>query len=481
MKTHVIIAVSGMLACRVALGTTYYVNAARPNDAGDGLSWAKAKKSIQAAVDLTVAGDVVIVTNGQYMQGGAVTPGHATWNRVVITNDIVVRSMHGPGVTIIRGRGPTDTNTVRCVYMSGGLLSGFTLQGGYLSDDGDWHYDRSGGGVNMYGGNGVVSNCAIVGNFTVTYGGGVYSGTVMNCLITDNEATEGAGTWGSVVKGCTISGNFAHGGGGGTAYGTVRDSVISDNDGGDMGSGGGVYGSTVSNCTICDNRVNTEEWGGACGGGVSEGVVMNCVISNNTAYRGGGVDESVVMNSLIIGNRANNSAGGACTSVLHNCLLVANTAGASAGGAWRSELRNCTIVANSSTNGGGGTDACVMWNCIVWSNRARDNNGGSLNYCCTPQVAPGMGNITNDPQFISAGMGNYRLRETSPCINAGTNMPEMAWQTDLDGNPRVYDGRVDMGCYEYVPEPGGLGAVGLVLVTIYGLRFTIWGRRREVK
>ena len=52
-------------------------------------------------------------------------------------------------------------------------------------------------------------------------------------------------------------------------------------------------------------------------------------------------------------------------------------------------------------------------------------------------------------------MGNTAVfGEGSPCINAGTNayapMP-----FDLDGNSRIHDGTVDMGCYEFVPEPAG--------------------------
>ncbi|MDZ7741223.1 MAG: choice-of-anchor Q domain-containing protein [Bacteroidota bacterium] len=45
----------------------------------------------------------------------------------------------------------------------------------------------------------------------------------------------------------------------------------------------------------------------------------------------------------------------------------------------------------------------------------------------------------------------------SPCINTGTlNLPEHIElpDTDLAGNPRVYDGQIDMGAYEFGPWVG---------------------------
>lgn len=42
--------------------------------------------------------------------------------------------------------------------------------------------------------------------------------------------------------------------------------------------------------------------------------------------------------------------------------------------------------------------------------------------------------------------GNLRLQSNSPCINAGYNYVQTT--TDLDGNPRIVGGTVDMGVYE---------------------------------
>jgi hypothetical protein len=77
-------------------------------------------------------------------------------------------------------------------------------------------------------------------------------------------------------------------------------------------------------------------------------------------------------------------------------------------------------------------------------------------------------NITNDPVFDSVNASDYRLLEGSPCIDASTNMPWMTGAMDLDGDPRIHDGTVDMGCYEWVPEPAA--AVAAVFALLWAAR-----------
>ena len=71
-----------------------------------------------------------------------------------------------------------------------------------------------------------------------------------------------------------------------------------------------------------------------------------------------------------------------------------------------------------------------------------------LNNCCTTfQPVGGIGNITNAPLLVNTST-DARLQPTSPCINSGKNSYIVA-EPDLDGNPRIVGGTVDIGAYEF--------------------------------
>ena len=89
--------------CRIGFGATNYVNRAFGDDAWDGTTPATAKRTLQAAVNISSPGDTVLVAPGVYDEGLTVTPGGWISNRVVLAKDILLESTHGARETIILG------------------------------------------------------------------------------------------------------------------------------------------------------------------------------------------------------------------------------------------------------------------------------------------------------------------------------------------------------------------------------------------
>ena len=138
----------------------------------------------------------------------------------------------------------------------------------------------------------------------------------------------------------------------------------------------------------------------------------------------------------------------------------------------------CIRDSNNSADDYGGAVYCenfsnlTLNNCILWNNSAGSagneiyikDSGSSctLNYCCVDNSAgayDGSGTVDDsnhcifaDPQFVNATGGDYHLKDTSPCIDAGDNgsVPSGV-DKDLDGNPRIANGTVDIGAYEHQP------------------------------
>ena len=317
------------------------------------------------------------------------------------------------------------------------------------------NYANNYGGVFLdYGG--IISNCTIFGNTASNFGGGMMlyeGGLVINCNIYNNSGIEGAGSY------------IYH-------NGQMNDSKISKNFATEYG--GGIYfngGGNVSNCAISENTAGDASISAGRGGGVSflnGGTVNNSVIKNNMVLSKGDLTE------------VGQGGGVYCWGgTLNNCLISGNVAGmqASEGGGVYSDiiggtLNNCTVVDNYVRDTAGGVYGGTMRNCIVENNYnhvEKDNYlDGTFVYSCTTPLPTGEGNISNNPMFEYASTGNYHLAFGSPCINSGTNA-YVVGNRDLDGNPRIVGGRVDMGCYEApIPEPVGIWIIGLLELWIIG-------------
>lgn len=431
---------AALLTALSTFSAEYFVDAARPDDTGAATNWAAAKKTIQAAVDLTVDGDTVWVTNGVYGAGGKVAPGYSLTNRVCITNATTVRSVNGPSLTVIKGapgsNGGQDVDSVRGVLMnSSSSLIGFTVTNGYTMKSSSYTLNYAGGGILLMT-NCVVSNCVIEGSVS-SWGGGAclhQGGTLNSCLLDGNSSVNtGGGVFfykGGILENCELRGNWADFTGGGASSwfsgigGVLKNCALNGNRTA-AGSGGGMYFGAAYNCTFSENTASSA------GGGIYNGTAYNCIFRGNLANRGGGLFDSKAYGCVLYGNSSSYGGG-----------MAYGTA------------NNCTFSSNSSVYSGGGIFFGTIYNSIVWCNVSTNYGVDNLfstsaKNSCSPSVEHGVnGNITNAPLFVDAANGDFRLLSNSPCINWGNNS-YVTNSTDLDGNPRIVEGVVDMGAYEY--------------------------------
>jgi hypothetical protein len=399
------------------------------------LTWETAARTLQDGVDSAEAGDTVLVTNGVYNTGGRAVYGTLN-NRVVIDKAITVRSVNGPGTTVISGADRT-----RCAYVgSNAVVSGFTLTGGFTLENGDPIAERSGAGAWLQI-SGLLTNCIIFHNQAFLEGGGVYGGTLQHCIITNNQVYllfgtgQGGGVARSTLYDCTVNGNYVgFGGGGGAFESTLYDCRVEGNSAGYFG--GGAAGSTLYRCSVSGNSVlgytqstegggtagcdlydcvvtgnavqSPEPDGGGSGGGAAGGRLYRCTVSGNSVQArevaaGGGVAGAILDSSILSSNSvsARNEravGGGANSSTLRNCLLFGNQAIgkettyggeyalALGGGANFCTLVICTVTGNSTTTSpdptfdaqGGGVAGSTLQNCIVFNNTAPTNSEYAL-------------------------------------------------------------------------------------------------------
>ena len=352
--------------------------------------WQTAATNIQDAIDAAADGDLVLVTNGIYANGGQVVYGMLT-NRVAINKAITVQSVNGPTVTAIQGNPALGNNAIRCVYMANGsLLSGFTLTNGGTMTAGDSYLDDSGGGIwATNNSSAVISNCVVINNSANFCGAGGYYGNFYNCSILQNtNVGSGGGVAYSVAVNCLVSSNLSY------AY------------------GGGAWVATLTNCQVLSNVAAFD------GGGAANSSLYGCLVAGNVASGlGGGIDlGQTIVNCTITGNASTQGGGGvngASSQTFENNIIYYNT------------------VSYGTTPNYSGLLAC-------------------LNCCTTPLPAGSAlqfgNNFTNDPGFVDFTNGDFHLSSTSPCINSGIGYPAIT--TDLDGNPRLVGGFQDIGAYE---------------------------------
>ena len=249
----------------------------------------------------------------------------------------------------------------------------------------------------------------------------------------------------SVLNGFTITNGFAEYGAGICCMSSsprILNIIIAGNTASQ--SGGGIHchfsTATIEDTIITEN--NASEYGGGIHCYSSNPTVINATIAANISNCGGGLachtrSSPTIINTTITGNNAISEGGGGIS-----CLGFSSPT-----------ITNATITGNNTSRDGGGiycdiSSSPIITNTILWGDTPGEIYGDGLpiSYSDIQGGFSGKGNMDMDPLFVDAANDNYRLRDDSPCIGAGTR--EDAPAEDIEGNPRKTP--PDMGAYESV-------------------------------
>jgi len=354
--------------------------------------------SIQQAITDANDGDTVLVSPGVYYETINFTGKDIT----ITSTDPNDRGI--VGYTIINADGDGTVVTFENGETNKAVLTGFTITGGV----GTVAYQYSSSTYRYMQVNGAGIYCKYNASPTIT-----------RCVITRNHAPYYQRNDGNMS-------DYAYSYGGGIhceGYrAVITHNVVYNNS---AYAGGGIYASnsaTISNNVVYNNSA-------AHGGGIYSGycnlfnntIVNNDVSKSPESGRGGNVYvyfdygmESVLVNNIICGAK---SGGGIFFRQAHDDVIRFNNV-------WDNSPANY-VMEDLRTNGivsGGKAD---------WTGR--------------------FGNISANPRFRNPSMNDFHLQAESPCISEGDpNSHRRLPAQDIDGDPRVYALRVDIGADEFV-------------------------------
>ncbi len=265
---------------------------------------------------------------------------------------------------------------------------------------------------------------ALLDGFTISNGYAFGNNTPLNINSVNIPRYAGAGLYlvesNPVIRQVTVSSNMAMVAGAGMYLASSTASITNVRISANItyGDGGGMFNANAS--PILTNVLIDNNSAGSLGGGgmvnaISNPVLTNVTITGNTQggllYHSGSIP--LVRNSIIYGNTAYN--------------------------VWNRNAGSVNADFNHSLVQGSGGSA-------AWNTTIGTDNGS---------------NIDVDPVFVDTAGRNYRLQQGSEALDAGDNAlfymgstPDLsAITTDIDGNPRISEGTIDLGAYELMLTP----------------------------
>ncbi|MGA2230689.1 MAG: right-handed parallel beta-helix repeat-containing protein [Tepidisphaeraceae bacterium] len=439
-----------------------YVDANSPGMVHDGASWATAYKHLQSALSAAVSGDTIEVAQGTYKPttGTDRTASFGLKDGVAIEGGYAGDLTASPGARNVKGNptilsgdigvaGDSSDNSYHVVFGQDvdatASLDGFTITGGAGTDTFDTNGD--GGGMLLLTASPTLSRCVFSDN-SGKMGGAIYamasSPEFTDCDFMKNTAASGGAildySSSPMLTNCSFVGNFGTNLGGG---GMLNESGSAP---------------VLANCTFSGNG------GGGMDNFSSTPVVTNCIFSGNSSDIGGGIYNSssspLVSDCIFVANTGGGVFNGSSSPVLTNCIFLQNRNDALTDDGSSPSVLNCTFEGNTGglAVDGFGASSATLTNCILWDNTSAENSGlfdespsvTTVSYSDVQGGFTGTGNINSDPLFVDAAGGNLQLKAGSPTIDLGnTEALPTGDITDLAGSPRVFNGVVDMGAYEY--------------------------------
>jgi hypothetical protein len=465
--------------------TIYYVND-NASGANNGNSWTNAFTKLQNALAAAVSGDQIWVAAGTYYpdEGAGLTNnnrshsfflknGVAIYGGFAGTETNLSERNWNTHVTTLSGditqnvNGNNINNSFHVVQSASvdntAVLDGFTITGG--NANGLTLPDNLGGGMYNNASSPTLTNCSFSGNWAGYFsgsgaenggGGGMYnnasSPTLTNCNFSENEAERGGGMFNDnasspILTNCNFSANMV------------------DTDGLGAGMFNRNSSPTLINCSFLGNRAIDAVGGGMFNSGSSP-ILTNCIFSRNDALGWGG------------GMFNSNSS-----PTLTNCIFSGNWADYEGGGMYNISsspiLTNCSFSGNTAYYNGGGMfnsgSSPTLTNCILWGNINGQIIGNAVvTYSIVQGGFTGTGNLDQDPLFVDAANGDLHLQAGSPAIDAGLTSANTT-TVDLDGKPRIVNGTIDMGAYEFQGTPP------VVITSVTANPSTLWPPNHKMK
>ena len=475
--------------------------------ANDGHTWlVDAFNTVQGGIDAVTAPAIVHVAAGNYNENIVLKSGVQ-----VLGAGPDVTIISGTGGTVVTAGSLDDTTVFEGFTVQNGTktISGVQGTGMSLTDSNPVIRNcvltgNSGEAVLNTNSSPTISNCEFVDNL----GDGMCNRTGSNpvltgCLFENNQLT-GMLNYDSSpeITGCDFINNYVYNGAspsGGAVYNNNANPVITgcrfenntlDNGiGGYNGGGGAMYNAnssspeisaceftgnaaasggaifnimsspTITDCNFTNNNSDFDDdnYGGAIANlSGSAPAISDCVFTGNSSYKGGAIYISL-------------GTATASPATITNCIFNSNSAERNGGAVYsqfnggelhvvNSVFYNNDADSDADSFGLGGTlyndrGAVTLTNTIAWNNNDSEfesNIAVTVAYSDIEGGYSGTGNIDDDPLFMDAPAGNFRLQTGSPCIDTGTSTSSVTLPvTDIEGTSRPTGVSHDMGVFEY--------------------------------